>query len=788
VRYILICIHLCSSLFLSSAFAADLRSSAASIASQIQTDRAAGRFDLERQGKAVQQLGQLVVGFMDSVDRAVAAGRESAEKGGLRQTFTAIAQPLQSIYDAKAKDLEKMSAVVIEEDGDLDALYASPAWRQEQMVGSQALYYLNWLNFYGARLSDGAEKKKLLEKAAAGFSEFAVGDGRSDLFIESVLGRGLAHLELGDEVDAERDLRFVLDSKDAAAERKAKARIALVAAYLKKGQARKAIDASKEFASATGDGASDLRYLRLRALLLGAKQGGAGSDRHRAEAIKLMEQLRRQGGAWPQRMDALLAASVDDPAKWAGSTGGTFAQWQVARMSVSKGDCKQAIPLLEAMLKSDAKDAVARRGDAGYLLAVCQFKTGRQAEAAATLEAALPKVGKEFQADAAYLRFKAVEFQAARESTPEAFERLRLAAAEFVDAHPDHRSAYEANLRLGEILQGERKFDEAIARYAAVEGDPLLELRARFGALQSSFELLGEVPQGERTRRDELLARIRESLPRVRKSAVDLEGKGGDGAAQARDIVGRTAVLEAGLLAYDAGGDGAAADERIVVVLEGFEARHPARTELFGTVLKLRLDALSRLGRYADAEAALRAHPESLAGPDFQEARDQLAQRWVRASVRARTQGDDAGAQASQRVAVTLFEMSAGGGDVDARKQLTLARLYLETGETAKAKKTFEEILAREPNSLVAMKSLARLAETEKDPGALQQWERYAAAARPGDPPWYDGHYELARYLLASGDAKRSCEILTQVRGAIMGLGDGDLRKKLGDLYQQSCG
>jgi tetratricopeptide (TPR) repeat protein len=784
-----IAVQLCSILLAASAPAADLRAEAAAISARIQADRGAGRFDMERQQKAAQELGRLVVGFMDAVDRAVGAGRESAEKAGLRQTFSAIQQPLQSIYDAKAKDMEKLAAAVIEEDGDMDALYAGPEWRQQQVVASQALYYLNWLNLYGARVSDGAEKKALLQKAVAGFSEFAVGDGKSDLFVESVLGRGLAYQELGDDADAERDLRYVVDSKSAAAERRTKARIALVGSYLRKNQAQKAIDASTEFGSATGEGSADLRYLRLRALLLGVKQGGGAADRYRAEAIKLMDSLRRQGGPWPQRMDALLAASVDDPSKWAGAAGSTFAQWQLARMAVGKGDCKQAMPLLEAMLRSEAQDAVARRGDAGYLLAVCQFKSGRQAEAASTLETALPKVSREFQADAAYLRFKAVEYQAAQDgAADDATERLRAAATAFVDAHPEHRSAYEANLRLGEILQGERKFEEAIVRYDAVQGDPVFEMRAGFGALQSSFEVLGETPSRDRERREALLAQVRERLPRVQKAAAEIEKKGGDGGRQASDVLGRSAVLEAGLLAYDAGEDTGAADERIVVVLEGFETRYPERSELFGTALKLRLDALVRLERYAAAEAELRAHGEAITGPDFQEARDQLARRWVRASGRARTKGDEEGALAAQRVAVRLFELSAAGADGDARQKMTLARLYLETGDDAKAKAAFEEILAREPTSLVAMKSLARLAEAGGDPNALQQWERYAAASTPGDPPWYDGQYELARFLLARGDAKRACENLTKVRAVIVGLGDADLRRKLGEVYEQACG
>jgi len=762
----------------------EIRSSAAAIMSQIQSDRAANRFDLERQKKAVQDLGQLVLGFIELVDRASLAGNESAEKEALRGVYKTLSQPLQSIYDGKATELEAMSQKIIDADGDLDALYASPEWRRETVVASQALYYINWLNFYGARVSDGAEKKAMLEKAEKGFSEFAVGDSKSDLFIESILGRGLAELELDDDAGAERDFRFVLDSKEASADRKGKAQIALVDMYVRNGNATKAIETSKGFGGAGGESSSYLKYLRIRALVTGAKQGGG--DRYREEALNLMEQLRRQGGTWGQRVEALLAAAAAEDPRWASAAGGTFAQWQLARTAVSKGDCKQAIPLLEQMMKSEDADAKAHRGDAGYLLAVCQFQAGQPAEAAKALSGVLPSVSKEYQGDANYILFKAVEVQVAKNSTPELAEQLRQVATQYVQTYPDHKSAYEAYLRIGEILQGERKFGEAIAMYEKVKGDPVFELRANFGILQSNFEQLGELPKSERAKREALLKDIGERLTHVNADARELEKKGGDGGAQAHEILGKTAVLHAAYLAFDTKADPKQNDERILAGLKDYEKVYPNRSELYPAVVKFRLEALEYLDKLPEAQAEWQVHGAALAGVDHREAREQLAQRFVRASARARSRQDEAGAKAAQQVALALFEMDAGG-DADAKQKLTLARLYQETGETAKAKQTFEEILAQDPSSLVAMKSLARLAETTKDPAALQLWERYSAATKPGDPVWYDSQYELARANLAAGNAKRACEILTQVRTAIIGLGDADLRKKLNELNGEAC-
>src|SRR5204863_5684058 len=120
-------------------------------------------------------------------------------------------------------------------DGDLEALYDTPAFKDAQIVASQSLYFLNWLHYYGARVQEGAARTQMFEKAQRGFSEFAVGDRHSDLLIESLLGRGLCHLELGNSEFAVHDLEAVMNDAHASVERKAKARLALLNAYARTG-------------------------------------------------------------------------------------------------------------------------------------------------------------------------------------------------------------------------------------------------------------------------------------------------------------------------------------------------------------------------------------------------------------------------------------------------------------------------------------------------------------------------------------------------------------------------
>ena len=120
--------------------------------------------------------------------------------------------------------------------------------RKRRPSASQALYFLNWLHYYGARLYDGAQRKELLEKAQRGFSEFAVGDRRSELLVESLLGRGLTNLELGNTEYAVHDLQAVANDPQASAERKSKARLALLDAQVRAGNVGEALRLSDQTA------------------------------------------------------------------------------------------------------------------------------------------------------------------------------------------------------------------------------------------------------------------------------------------------------------------------------------------------------------------------------------------------------------------------------------------------------------------------------------------------------------------------------------------------------------
>src|SRR5262249_44728032 len=150
-------------------------------------------------------------------------------------------------------------------------------------------------------------------------------------------------------------------------------------------------------------------------------------------------------------------------------------------------------------------------GEAHYFLGLAKFQAGDYAAAAADLDAALQGDEKPaYGADAAYLRFKALEALVAKSAAAPDTHGVELAARheqagrDCVEHYPDHKSAFEAQFRLGELLQAQGKFTEALQAYDHVGSSDLgFALRARFAALQCEFELLqalgARAPQAQRT-------------------------------------------------------------------------------------------------------------------------------------------------------------------------------------------------------------------------------------------------------------------------------------------------
>jgi len=495
-----------------------------------------------------------------------------------------------------------------------------------------------------------------------------------------------------------------------------------------------------------------------------------------------MEQLRRAGKGWADKVDAMMVAHIDNPAEWAGKAQSPQVKWELARLMLAKNDFDGAMPLLEDLVASNEADAKPLQPEAWYWLGVARFKAGNNAAAADAFDHALAAPG-EWSKEARYLRFKALEALMAKEATPELSERYVKALTEFTEQNADHPMAYEARYRLAEYRQSHGDYEQAIAAYAAVSGDPAVELRARFGSLQSRFELLkSDTDPAARTAR---LDAIGADLDALWKQAKALEAKQKGAVDPAlQELEAKATLLQAVYLSLR--GDGG--DEKVAASLADFDTRFPQQQDLWPQAVRLRLGALLQLGRFADAEHAVQQNAAVLAKENRPEAIEALAASYAKAGSRHKADGDDSGAAAA-RAALALYGIGDGtGATANLKTQLTKARLYESTNDWSAAADLYRQMIQADGNSALALRGLANAEEQQgKTTDALAHWAAYTEKSRPGDPGWFQGQYQQARLLFAAGDKTRSCQLLTKLRPAMAGVTDADVRRQLNTLYEQAC-
>ncbi|HJQ82710.1 MAG TPA: hypothetical protein VKA21_01445, partial [Candidatus Binatia bacterium] len=145
------------------------------------------------------QLEQRSKAFYDLLDRG-----ERERAGTL---WPALEADLARFRSGLEERLGRMRDEVIERDGDLEELYRSSRWRDPEVMSLVAAYHLAWVRYQAAQLSgEPARKKALLQKAVEGFSQFLLVNEVPEIYADSLLGRGLAFLDLGDTAKAIEDL------------------------------------------------------------------------------------------------------------------------------------------------------------------------------------------------------------------------------------------------------------------------------------------------------------------------------------------------------------------------------------------------------------------------------------------------------------------------------------------------------------------------------------------------------------------------------------------------------
>jgi tetratricopeptide (TPR) repeat protein len=325
-----------------------------------------------------------------------------------------------------------------------------------------------------------------------------------------------------------------------------------------------------------------------------------------------------------------------------------------------------------------------------------------------------------------------------------------------------------------------------VQSYAKVRGDPAFELRAQFATLQCDFELLqtdGQHAPSER--REALREAIAAGVRRFDQQAAGFDKRTVTSQQlPLNQMRAKVAIMKAVYLSLQPEPN----DQGVIDALAGFDTRYPDQNDLLPEVVRLRLLAFQHAGRFADAEAEVKARGHILLASAGAPAIEELAGGFIREGARRTAKGDAAANRAAQQVALRLYEQLLSDSDRSSKTELTVGHLYENAGEWQKAAAIYTKILQGNANSQAAMRGLARTAEAEKRPAdAIGYWQQLGKTVRPGDAPWYEATYQVARLTEVMGRKKDACDQLEQLKPAMPGLNDAELRKKLDELYQQAC-
>ncbi len=781
---------------------ADLASQARQAQGRVREIKSRG-WSVDEQEQAVQLLGPIALNFLATPDLAQAVA-DPTQRPLVRDLYDTLSSPLEEIYHGGVSRLESLSKAVMDQDGDLEALYESRQWKDAQLVASQSLYFLNWLHYVGSSLFDGDKKKKLLEEAAKGFSEFAVGEQSAQLKHESLFGRALCEKELKQFDWAVRDFELLLKEEGLPLEMQRKARLGLLESYAQDGNVDKALAASDQFIARMGSVASsdDLaraRYLRAQALFNAAqKEKGAVKEQHRREAIALVEQLRQRGGFWKNQAEALAKSEVKEPREWASvEEESPFLQWEQAKGHLQKGEFAQALPFLREVLASTDPSAVEHQREARYFLGVGLFQQKEYRESAAQLAEFLETDGvpPQFGPEAAYLRFKAAEALYAKEPNEDNSKLYLAVTKDFIRRYPGHKSIFEAYFRMGEYDQGHQNYLPAVEAYQKVTGDPAFRVRADFATLQCYFSLLDALDEkrnGVGIGEKELRQRIASGLPAFWKNSAELEKNNPAMAKQVplQEYRGKVSVMNAVFLSKEV--DTKAAE--IAALLQDFEKKYPEQKDAFAKVARMRLVALQKAGRFAEVEKEVQNILTRFQPDEQKELLAGLSQVLPKDIKKLEKQNDRDNVLAAKRTLARLYEGRLQRGEAFAEDEspaqfkYELAQLYLDVKEYDKAVPIYQE-LQQGAYSLVSLAGLAQIATVQGDQRqALTYWEQMLKETQVGDPLWFRGTFEMAQLNTTLGNTDLACRTVSSARVMLGRLSDQGLKKKIQDLAVQSCG
>jgi outer membrane protein assembly factor BamD (BamD/ComL family) len=634
--------------------------------------------------------------------------------------------------------MDAQREALIERDGDLEALYQSPAWREDE-VGSLVLgYHLAWVRYQGAQLTDdAARKKKLLREAAEGFGEYTAVREVPEIYAESLYGRGLALMDLGQYRDAIADLETAAGLPRTAT----KAKAAL-------GEAKRRTAGGKPVTAPS----PDEQLARLRGLLEAANKGPDKGS----EALEFARGLAAQGGEWPAKVRLaireVLAGGKDGP------PASSFALALLGQLAVDARRCDDLPALVAAGAEVRDAGRARWRPDLLFLQAACTLNAGKQAEAARLFA----EIGAEFPAgpraeEAAYYRCRALDV--ARHGDPALAPDYAPALRDFLARYGKSPRATEIRFLLAELLREDGDCGGAAALYGQITTGEYAT-RAKLAALECRVSALGPEANGERA---QALGELRALIAAAPKQTDER-------------TLAKASLLGALLAVRLDPPDDAAA----IAFLDGYERRFPKEAEWHDTAQRVRLDARLRSGQYAEAGADL---DRLLAQAKTDPATRKVVARIGRDLMR-RPSGDPAQSAALAR---TIWTALAADG-ANPQDAVTLAELELSAGNAAAARPLFEAALVAEPNSTQARRGLARAATALGDrDAAMAAWRQVVEQSTPGGTSWYEARLAQFDLLAAAGRTADACDLARRAMGQAKTTGGDVLAKQLTERATATC-
>jgi tetratricopeptide (TPR) repeat protein len=683
---------------------------------------------------SLEQRARAFYGLLEKGQR----DRAAEEWPQLERALMAADEQIRADKDRMRKDLE------VGEDEPSHAVQ-DPRLRQLEIQSLIVSYHLAWVRYQGAQLVDDAGRKRtLLDNAVDGFSKFTDMKEVPEVYAESLYGRGLAYMDMGDWANARKDLRAAAGLSRTA--EKAKAALAEV-------------DRKESGKPAEPEPPpEDPDQVLLDKLAAGLPKAAADPAAEK-DVTALARGLAARGGEWPAKVTKVVKDKLGDGS----AVRSSYGLFLLGQLAIDRNRCADLPALVAA--GAGVKDAgrARWRPELLFLDGGCLLNAGKAGDAAPVLDELVREFPDAPRApEAAYLRFRALDV--ARGQDPARGAAFEEALSTYLQRYPKADNVAEARWLLGDLYRSRGDCTRAAAELGQVPAGPYAN-RARFAALECRATTLGPT-----TTPEERAALVRD----LRAFVETTPAKGEDGSRVAR------AALMGALVAVGATPPDHAT---IVALLSGFEQKYPGSKDLVPRVVETRLTSRVALGQLADADKDLDAYLAAKPEADRTKVLSKLGREMTKRAARADDpERDRAQAMARKIYAVLIRE---GGDD---RDRVQLADLELTAGDAAAARKIYDEVLAKDSTSAEALRGAARAAAAGGDTnGALGYWRQVIESSEPGGTAWYEAR--IAQVTLLSDDGRRAdaCNLLRSSRGRSTTTGGDVLAKRLGTMEPEVC-